>query len=173
MPAASRASLAYLALGSNLGDRIAHLAAAREAIRSIPDCTLLRVSSLYETAAWGSVDPQPDYLNAVVAIATMLSAERLWSNLASIELAHGRVRGPDQNAARTLDIDLLLFDDMALNTISLVIPHPRMHLRKFVLVPLLEIAPAISIPDVGLAADVLSRLVDVDPRKLHNSPAWK
>ncbi len=172
MPA-SHASLAYLALGSNLGDRVAHLVAAREAIGSMPDCTLLRASSLYETAAWGAVELQPDYLNAVVAVETMMSPEALWSHLARIELAHGRVRGPDQNSARTLDIDMLLFDDMVLNTTSLVLPHPRMQLRKFVLVPLLEIAPAVSIPAVGLAADALTRLVDVTPRKLPNSPTWK
>lgn len=170
---ASHVSLAYLALGSNLGDRVAHLVSARNAISTIPGCTLLQASSLYETTAWGSVEPQPDYLNAVVAVETTSSPERLWVHIAGIELAHGRLRGPEKNAARTLDIDLLLFGDFVLNTTALVLPHPRMHLRKFVLIPLLEIAPAIGIPGLGLAADLLSHLVETDPRKLHDIPAWK
>jgi 2-amino-4-hydroxy-6-hydroxymethyldihydropteridine diphosphokinase len=97
----------------------------------------------------------------------------LWEYVQGIELTHGRVRSSEQNAARTLDIDLLLFGDAVMNTATLVLPHPRMHLRKFVLIPLLEIAPAISIPGLGRASDLLTHLFESDPRKVHSIPAWK
>lgn len=170
--ATSRAYLAYLALGSNLGDRIANLVAAREAIGASIGCTLKQSSSLYESAAWGSSERQPDYLNAVIAIDTTLAPTALWRCTSDIEFAHGRVRSSVPNAARTLDIDLLLFAELIIDTDELVLPHPRMHLRKFVLCPLLEIAPDVSIPGRGAARALTSQLVDSDPRKLSHNPAW-
>ena len=171
-PPAGLAYLAYLALGSNLGDRVAYLLAARRAISSIAECSLRRVSSLYETAAWGADEPQPDYLNAVIAVATTLKPLQLWQHANAIEQAHGRTRSSQRNAARTLDIDLLLFGDVVMNTTNLVLPHPRMHLRKFVLLPLLEIAPTIVIPGLGSAAGWLLHLVDSDARKVSQNSAW-
>lgn len=167
-----RARLAYLALGSNLGDRIANLVAARAAIAASIGCTLRQSSSLYESPAWGSSESQPDYLNSVIAIDTTLTASALWQRASEIEIDHGRVRSAVPNAARTLDIDLLLFADLTINTLNVVLPHPRMHLRKFVLCPLLEIAPEVRIPGRGAAAALILQLVDPDPRKLSHNSAW-
>lgn len=166
------ASLAYLALGSNLGDRIGHLLAARAAIDSTPSCVVKMSSSLYETGAWGSAEPQPDYLNAVIAVETLLTPHQLWTVVAGIEHARGRVRGTAPNAARTLDIDVLLVDDMAMSGCDLVLPHPRMHLRKFVLLPLLDIAPDATIPGRGLASKLLPHTIDSEPRKLSHNCLW-
>ena len=154
------AHLAYLALGSNLGDRKAHLAAARDAINALPESAIEQSSSLYETKAWGTSNTQPDYLNAVIAVATTLSPLALWHYTSSIEHAHGRSRNGEKNSARTLDIDLLLVDDMVMNTPNLVLPHPRMHKRAFVLRPLLDVAPDISIPGHGPVARLLDQLSD-------------
>lgn len=172
MTAATRPALAYLALGSNLGDRVGHLAEARDAIRVIPSCTLRACSSLFETAAWGSDTPQPDYLNAVIAIETTLTPLQLWHHTSAIEQAHGRTRNGEKNAARTLDIDVLLYDDIIMNSSQLILPHPRMHLRKFVLQPLLEIAPDIVIPEQGEAVQRLTHIADADARKLSHNSAW-
>ena len=170
--AAIRPVLAYLALGSNLGDRVDHLTKARAAIRMIPGCSLRECSSLFETAAWGSDTPQPDYLNAVIAIDTTLTPLQLWRHTSLIEQAQGRVRNAEKNSSRTLDIDLLLYDDLIINTSDLTLPHPRMHLRKFVLQPLLEIAPNITIPARGAAVDWLRKIADDDARKLSHNSAW-
>ncbi len=166
------AHLAYLALGSNLGDRKAHLAAARDAINALPESAIEQSSSLYETRAWGTSNTQPDYLNAVIAVATTLSPLALWHYTSSIEHAHGRSRNGEKNSARTLDIDLLLVDDMVMNTPNLVLPHPRMHLRKFVLQPLLEIAPHSEIPGLGSAADLLAHTAGDAARKVSHNSLW-
>lgn len=168
-----RAALAYLALGSNLGDRAGHLVSARNALAALAGCALQRSSSLYETAAWESDSPQPDYLNAVVLIATTLSAHELWQRTSAIEHTHGRERGEQRNAARSLDIDLLLFDDVILRSADLIVPHPRMHLRTFVLMPLVEIAPDIEIPGMGAASTLLSQLSDQFARKRGDNSAWR
>ncbi len=97
---------------------------------------------------------------------------QLWALVASIELTQGRVRGGASNAARTLDIDVLLVDDIVINTRDIVLPHPRMHLRKFVLLPLLEITPDISIPGWGAASKLLRHTVDSEPRKIAHNKLW-
>ena len=171
-PAAVRPALAYLALGSNLGDRVDHLVNARDAIRLLQGCSVLQCSSLFETAAWGSATPQPDYLNAVIAVETTLTPSQLLLGTLHIEQAQGRARNSEKNAARTIDIDLLLYDDIIMSTCDLVLPHPRMHLRKFVLQPLLEIAPNIVIPERGEAMQYLTRIADADARKLSHNSAW-
>jgi 2-amino-4-hydroxy-6-hydroxymethyldihydropteridine diphosphokinase len=165
-------STAYLALGSNLGDRKAHLTAAREAINALPDTSTESASSLYESAAWGTLEPQPAYLNAVIAVQTTLTPVELWQHTHAIEQAHGRARSEKKNAARTLDIDLLLFDDIVMNTTNLVLPHPRLHLRKFVLQPLLEIAPDIKISGLGLAQALLAKIPGDDARKVSHNSLW-
>ena len=164
--------VAYLALGSNLGDRKAQLAAAREAISALPETSIQRSSSLYETPAWGASEAQPDYLNAVLAVSTTLSPLELWQHTSAIEHAHGRARSSEKNAPRTLDIDLLLVDDIVMNTTHLVLPHPRMHLRKFVLQPLLEMSPDIQIPGLGAAADLLAKIAGYDARKVSQNSLW-
>ena len=130
---------AYVALGANLGDAAAALRLAVKALAKLPLCELLACSSLYATAPIDSSGP--DYLNAVVALQTRLTAPALLDELQAVENAAGRDR-PYRNAPRTLDLDLLLYGDATLDSPRLTVPHPRMTSRAFVLVPLAEIAPA-------------------------------
>ncbi|MBX3629232.1 MAG: 2-amino-4-hydroxy-6-hydroxymethyldihydropteridine diphosphokinase [Nitrosomonas sp.] len=143
-------SHAYIALGSNLDDPIAHIRQACLDLNALPDTTLLKRSSLYKSAPVGQLD-QPDFINAVVEIVTTLQPLRLLDELLGIEQRHGRIRDPQTalNAPRTLDLDILLYDNLQLKTINLVLPHPRMLQRAFVLLPLMEIAPDCEIPEHG------------------------
>ena len=143
-------SLAYVALGANLVHPAAQVRAALEALSHILDTRLLRASSLYCTAAITSED-QPDYINAVAALETTLTPDALLTALFEIENEFGR-RRDFHHAPRTLDLDLLLYDDRMMDTQRLQLPHPRMHLRAFVIEPLLEIAPNCRIPGRGEAA---------------------
>lgn len=156
----SDAALAYLALGSNLDNPAAQLSAAIDGIKRIKQTVLLRQSSLYRSPAWGSTRVQPDYLNAVVAIRTGLTPLELWQATCQIEQVQGRVRTDERNSARTLDIDLLLYDNVVVHGPPLTLPHPRMHERAFVLLPLVEIAHDIVIAGHGSAAALLSALPD-------------
>lgn len=151
-PSASHSAphLAYVALGANLGEPIVQLRRAFEALARIEHSRLLRTSSLYRTAPIG-VHGQPDFINAVAALATALAPEALLNALLNIETEFGR-RRDYPNAPRTLDLDLLMVDDRVLDTPRLQLPHPRLHLRAFVIMPLLEIAPDCRIPGRGLAA---------------------
>ena len=142
--------LAYIALGANLADPAAQLIAALAALRNLPQSRLLRASSLYRTAPVG-IHGQPDFINAVAAIATALAPQALLAGLFAVEGQFGR-RRDFHHAPRTLDLDLLLYDDAIIDTPELRLPHPRMHLRAFVLAPLLEIAPDCRIPGRGRAA---------------------
>lgn len=128
----------YIALGANLGDARATVLQAMQGIAGLRATTLLRRSSLYGTAPLGSTGP--DYINAVVEVATGLSPHYLLHELQQLEQAAGRER-PYRNAPRTLDLDILLYGDENLDSPTLVIPHPRMLARAFVLVPLAELAP--------------------------------
>lgn len=143
---------AYIALGANLGDARAVLRAARDAVATLPGSRLVACSSLYRSAPIESSGP--DYLNAVLALETPLSPDDLLAALQAIEAAHGRKR-PYRNAPRTLDLDLLLHGDTVQDTPTLTLPHPRLHLRAFVLEPLAEIAPALEVPGHGVVADLL------------------
>jgi 2-amino-4-hydroxy-6-hydroxymethyldihydropteridine diphosphokinase len=129
---------AHVALGANLGDRAAALARAVEALRATPGVRVVAVSRSWETEPIGP--PQPAYLNAAAALDTELSALELLARLHEIERAAGRVRGGEPNLPRTLDLDLLLFGGLAIEAPELIVPHPRMHERAFVLEPLAEIA---------------------------------
>lgn len=162
---------AYLALGSNLGDPVAQLSRALQAIAAFPHTALHRASSLYQSPAWQPVSPQPDYLNAVVQVATALTPHELWQHTSALELMQGRQRG-ERNAARTLDIDVLLYDDVVLVTNDLILPHPRMHERAFVLMPLVEIAPHTEITGRGPAASLLSRISTDQMTKIGNNAVW-
>ena len=146
-------TIAYIGIGANLGDVRANVADALERLRRLPGCTLMAASSLYRTAPIDSSGD--DYINAVARIATTLDAEALLQALHGIEQAHGRER-PYRNAPRTLDLDLLLYGDATIASPTLTVPHPRITERAFVLVPLLELAPAIHIPDHGPAARYLA-----------------
>ena len=129
--------VAYLSLGSNLGDRAANLATAVEHLRALGRVS--RISSWYETEPV-EVTEQPWFLNGVVELQTELTPVVLLSNLLQIERAMGRVRNQPKGP-RSIDIDLLLYDDETVNTPELTVPHAAMHERRFVLVPLVEIAP--------------------------------
>ena len=129
---------AYIALGANLGDAVAAVKQAMDAIGSLADTQVTRRSSLYRTAPIEASGP--DYINAVVEVSTTLPAPLLLDQLQSLEQGAGRERSY-RNAPRTLDLDLLLYGDTQLQTPALTIPHPRMAERAFVLVPLAEIAP--------------------------------
>lgn len=128
----------HLLLGGNLGDRHANLAAARKLIGENIG-TIVKMSSLYETEPWGKAD-QPAFLNQALEVATDLNAATLLERILSIEKKLGRLR-EDKWSARTIDIDILFFDAKILNTKDLTLPHPHLHERNFVLVPMLEIAP--------------------------------
>lgn len=131
--------IAYLGLGANLGDRVKTLRAAIERIKKISGVALLRVSSFYETAAWG-VTNQPDFINAAVKIKTTIEPIELLNAVQKIENELGRVRR-EHWAARTIDIDILLIDDLKINLPRLIVPHPYISARDFVKIPLAEISP--------------------------------
>ncbi len=142
----------YIGLGANLGDANKTIVEAVAAISALPTSKLVKSSALYQTAP---VDASGnDYINAVIELETALSPSDILHALQSIEHDHGRVR-PYSNAPRTLDCDVLLYDQRIIATAELVVPHPRMTQRAFVLVPLIEIAPEIHIPDQGKARDFL------------------
>lgn len=149
--------IAYIGLGSNLEDSRQHILSALIELGRIHATRLAARSSLYRSAAIGPPG-QPDYVNAAAALFTELEPHELLDELQAIEHRHGRQRtlrwGP-----RTLDLDLLLFGERQVDSTRLTVPHPQMHLRAFVLVPLLEIAPRIQIPGHGAAADLLA---DID-----------
>lgn len=141
---------AFVGIGANLGDARANVMDAVERLRKLPGVTLEAVSALYRTAPIDSSGD--DYINAVARLSTALPAQALLEALFEIEQAHGRER-PYFNAPRTLDLDLLLYGDEQISTATLTVPHPRMHQRAFVLMPLLELAPEVVLPGLGRAAD--------------------
>jgi len=149
---------AYIALGSNLAQPEAQVNQAFEALARLPDSRLLARSSLYRSAPVGYAD-QPDFINAVARIETQLAPHDLLQSLLGIEQEFGRVR-EFRNAPRTLDLDLLLYDDIQFHEPGLTLPHPRMHERAFVLLPLLEIDPHCVIPGRGPACDWLAQCDD-------------
>ena len=148
--------IAYVGIGANLGDARANVADALARLTRLPATQLLRASSSYRTAPIDSSGD--DYINAVACLDTTLDAHALLTALLGIEQAHGRER-PYRNAPRTLDLDLLLYgDDIIDDAPQLIVPHPRMHERAFVLAPLAEIAPGLTIPGRGRVADLLPKV---------------
>jgi 2-amino-4-hydroxy-6-hydroxymethyldihydropteridine diphosphokinase len=148
---------AFIGLGSNLGDGPGLIAAALAALQRQPHVRVLRVSSLYRTAAWGATG-QPDFTNAVAELATTLEPESLLSVLLEAESSLGRERSALRWGPRTIDIDLLCCGQCRVHTAALQLPHPRMHLRAFVLVPLLELEPEWVIAGIGPARECLEAL---------------
>lgn len=138
IPSEAQPVTAYIALGANLGDARGTVRQAVQDLGTLPQTRLVRSSSLYRTAPIDSSGP--DYINAVAEVATGLSPQALLSELQRLEQAAGRER-PYRNAPRTLDLDILLYDDITQDSPTLTIPHPRMAERAFVLLPLAEIAP--------------------------------
>jgi 3-oxoacyl-[acyl-carrier protein] reductase len=149
---------AYLALGSNLGDRKGYLDAAVAKLRARPGIEVTKVSTYHETAPVGGPAGQGAYLNAAIAIRTLLSPRDLMNVLLDIETTLGRVRA-ERFGPRTIDLDVLLYGQEIVQTPELTVPHPRMHERAFVLAPLAEIAPLAVHPVLqSTAADLLRRL---------------
>jgi len=150
-------SRAYIGIGSNLGDRQRHLERAVTLLHSSPGIRLLRASSLYETEP---VDVGGDwFFNGVVEIETSLPPHALLEVLLRVEEACGRPREREKGAARVLDLDLLLYEDRVLEEPHLQLPHPRMHLRRFVLAPLAELQPDLIHPRLGISVtELLARL---------------
>lgn len=132
-------AIAFIALGSNLDDPTKQVLQAMDAIHKIPGCQLLARSSLYTTAPEGYAD-QPDFINAVVKVETTLSPLALLHALQSVEHDQKRIRA-FKNGPRTIDCDLLTYDNLLMDTDELILPHPRMLARDFVMKPLLEIEP--------------------------------
>jgi 2-amino-4-hydroxy-6-hydroxymethyldihydropteridine diphosphokinase len=149
-------SKAFVALGSNLSGKLdcpaSQVIRGFQSISKLFKTRLIKQSSLYQSAPFGYTavqsSAQPDFINAVAEIRTQLSPENLLQALLNVELEAGRER-PFANAPRVLDLDLLLYDDLTLHSKTLTLPHPRMHERAFVLLPLAEIAPDLVIPNHG------------------------
>ncbi|TWI66100.1 2-amino-4-hydroxy-6-hydroxymethyldihydropteridine diphosphokinase [Pseudoduganella lurida] len=148
---------AFIGIGANLGDARANVLDAVVRLRRVPGIAVTAVSGLYRTAPIDSSGD--DYVNAVARIDTTLAPQALLEALFAIEQEHGRER-PYFNAPRTLDLDLLLYGDEIIATPTLTVPHPRMTMRAFVLVPLLEVAPAIDVPGLGAAASFADAVAD-------------
>jgi 2-amino-4-hydroxy-6-hydroxymethyldihydropteridine diphosphokinase len=151
----------YIALGSNVGQRGQTLRAALDELRRTPGVTLRRVSTLIETPPVGGPEGQGNYLNGVAEIETTLEPHDLLATLQAIEARLGRDRDNERHwGPRTCDLDLLLLDEAVLDTPDLTLPHPRMHQRRFVLQPLVEIAPRARHPLLEATAEEL--LADLD-----------
>jgi len=140
------ARLGYLGLGSNVGERESHLRAAISGLRDHA-VEVEAISSTYETEPVGEVLDQPDFLNAAIRIRTALDPEELLDVCKAIEVEQGRVLGGRRHGPRPLDVDLLLLGDVELETERLTLPHPEVTSRRFVLAPLLELDPDLSLPD--------------------------
>ena len=153
-------TVAFVGLGANLGEPRRQVEQGFLDLDSIAHTRVVKTSSLYRTEPVGYA-AQPPFVNAVAQLETGLSAERLLAELLAIETRHGRERS-FPNAPRTLDLDLLLFGDATIEMADLKVPHPRMHERAFVLVPLLEIAPEVGIPGRGAARAFLRHAEQVE-----------
>lgn len=139
-------AIVFIALGANLGDPFKQAHDAIDAVINLPDTQLVRCSPFYRSKPLGPQD-QPDYLNAVMQINTSLSPHNLLKSLQHIEQNLGRVRKANRWGPRTLDLDILLYDNMQINSEELTIPHYDMKNREFVLYPLFDIAPTLVFPD--------------------------
>jgi 2-amino-4-hydroxy-6-hydroxymethyldihydropteridine diphosphokinase len=145
----------FIALGSNLVNPTDQVKTAIVDLQQLPNTQFIRASSLYPTKPMGPQD-QPDFINAVVELTTALTAYELFDHLMLIEKQHGRLRDGMRWGPRILDLDLLLYGDLILDSVNLVLPHPGMKTREFVLRPLYEIAPELCLPTGEKVVDLLS-----------------
>lgn len=146
---------AYIGLGSNLAEPVAQVRAGMDALAGLPQTRVEACSSFYASAPVG-ITAQPDFVNAACRVRTGLAARALMQALLEIEKQHGRVRDAVKGGPRMLDLDLLLYGAEILNEPDLVVPHPRLHERAFVLYPLCELDAELTIPARGRAADLLA-----------------
>jgi 2-amino-4-hydroxy-6-hydroxymethyldihydropteridine diphosphokinase len=148
----------FIGLGGNVGEVSATIKLALFAIDEMPQTTMRRCSRHYRTPAWGNTD-QPDFINAVAECHTRLAADILLENLLELEQKFGRERSESLRwQPRRLDLDILLYGEQQIDSIGLTIPHPHMHERGFVLVPLAELAPQLQIPGIGVVQACLEKL---------------
>jgi 2-amino-4-hydroxy-6-hydroxymethyldihydropteridine diphosphokinase len=161
----AKPTTAYIGLGSNLASPVAQIKSARLAITSLGSVKELVFSSLYVSSPMGPQD-QPDYVNAVMAVETCLAPLDLLHALQEIELEQGRVRGVQRWGARTLDLDLLLFGDLIIDTAELIVPHKGIAERAFVLYPLAECSMELKIPGKGRLSDLLAHCPIAGLRRL-------
>jgi len=155
--AATLPTLCYLGLGANLHQPLQQLQQAVVALAALEHCQLQSVSSLYGSKPMGPQD-QPDYVNAVAALVTTLSAEQLLTQLQKIELEQGRQRKDERWGPRTLDLDILLFGNQSIDSERLTVPHYGMKVREFVLYPLAELAPELHLPDGTRLSQLLAEV---------------
>ena len=153
--------IGYLGLGANQGDRRAALQAATDALASTPGIEVLASSALYETEPVGEITDQPVFFNAALKIETALAPEQLLAACKEVERQGGRVPGGPRHGPRPIDVDVLLLGDLVRGARP-VLPHPQTHERRFVLVPLLELAPDLVLPGIGSAAAALAALPESD-----------
>jgi len=157
----------FLGMGTNLGDRELNLQTALENIRENIG-KVVSLSSVYETEPWG-FNTSETFLNAVIEVGTELSPSGVLGAILMIETLLGRTRGEKQYSSRVIDIDILLYNDLIVNEVSLKIPHPLLHERMFVLVPLCEIAPQLIHPVLNVTvATLLTSCMDMSLVRLHN-----
>ena len=150
---------AFVGMGGNIGDAANTLMEAIWALEALPQTSVRSQSDLYRSPPWGRTD-QAEFINAVVELQTRLAPSILLDSLIEIEERFGRVRNADERwGPRTLDLDLLLYGDQTIQVPGLCIPHPHLHERGFVLVPLAQIAPNLDVPGQGRVADLLA---DID-----------
>ena len=163
-----------LSLGSNLGDRVAHLREARKRIRAIEGLQVAACSSLYETEPVGVRPEFRDrrFLNAVLAVECALLPDALAARLHAIEAEMGRVRGEDRNAPRPVDIDVIYAERVQIRSETLTIPHPRWAERRFVAQPLAEIRPALVLPGVALSVEQVLRSLPYHPEVVLCRRRW-
>ncbi|PWI34591.1 2-amino-4-hydroxy-6-hydroxymethyldihydropteridine diphosphokinase [Vibrio albus] len=150
-------TIAYIAVGSNMSDPVSQAKLAIESLKTLPKSEFMQTSSLYSSTPMGPQD-QPDYINAVVCIQTELTPLQLLDCTQAIEQEQGRVRKEERWGPRTLDLDILLFGNEVLDSERLTIPHYGMKEREFVLYPLAEIAPNLSLPDGTELQDLLKKV---------------
>ena len=157
-------------MGSNLGEREHTIRRALALLAAAPGVELRRVSSLRETDPVGPIPDQPRFLNGAAEVETELPAEELLARLLAIEAELGRDRKGPRGGPRTIDLDLLVYEDAVLDSARLVVPHPRLAEREFVLEPLAELNPELDVPGLGPVADLLRRL-ESSPR-CRTSTSW-
>jgi 2-amino-4-hydroxy-6-hydroxymethyldihydropteridine diphosphokinase len=156
---------AYIGIGSNLNDPVQQVREAVEELEMLPDSLLVACSGLYGSKPMGPQE-QPDYVNAVVALDTLLSASELLAALQRIETLQGRERNGEKWGPRILDLDLLLYGSKTIDSPELTVPHPGLHTRDFVIIPLAEIAGNLNIPGKGMLSMLIKNVENHSLRKL-------
>lgn len=160
---------AWIGLGANLGDRAATLDAALARVDALAEVSVQSVSGFYFTPPWGDTN-QPEFLNAVAGLHTRLSASALLQGLLAVESGLGRTRSDRRWGPRMIDLDLLLYGDEKIDEPGLTVPHPRLHQRAFVLLPLAELAPKRMVPGLGRVDALLARLADNERADIRPGP---